>query len=50
MINTSKGATFDTPAALLLSLVIAIPELPGAEVWNVRNAWLSGELTGRQLP
>lgn len=41
-INTSKGATFDTLAALLLSLVISIPELPGPEVWNVKNALLSG--------
>lgn len=40
------GATFDTLAALLLSLVIAIPELPGPEVRNVRNAGLSGELAG----
>lgn len=40
IINTPKGAKFDTLAALLLSLVIPIPELPGPEVWNVRNAWL----------
>lgn len=31
-IDTSKGATFDTVAALLLPLVI--PVVPEAEVWN----------------
>lgn len=42
-INTSKGAVFDT---LLLSLVVPIPEQPRAEVWNSKNAWLSGQTAG----
>lgn len=45
-INTSKGVTFDTLAAHLLSLVILITELLEAEVWNVKNAWLSGRTVG----
>lgn len=42
-INASKGAVFDTLAALLLSLVVPIPEQPGAEG---RSAWLSGPTAG----
>lgn len=49
-IITHKGAIFDTLAALMLSLGIPIPELPGAEVWNVRNAWHSGPTVGLFCP
>lgn len=49
-IITYKGAVFDTLAALMLSLGKPIPELPGAEVWNVRNAWPSGPAVGVLCP
>lgn len=49
-IITYMGAIFDTLATLMLSLGIPIPELPWAEVWNVRNAWPSGPTVGLLCP
>lgn len=49
-INTTKGTRFDIPVVLPLSLVIPIPELPGAEVRNVKNAWLPGPTVSLLCP
>lgn len=34
----------------MVSLVIPIPELPEAEVWNVKNAWLFGRTVDHLCP